>query len=142
MENKQLRTFIDELGALQEELAPLKPKIKRAEALRKIVSDAVACGPHEGCKLDGNQYTALVSERENQRFITSMSKLFRILKQRVFLANCSFTLKNVELLVPPEQRGDLIGSAPTGSRTVTTYRLTATQLPTGNRRIPALEKVA
>ncbi len=120
-----LKAQIDELGALELELAPMRPKIKRAEALRKSVAAAFTGAPEESGKLDGDKFIALIGERSNQRSITSMPKLFAILKKDVFLENCSFTLGKLEELVPPDLQIGLIEEKRTGSRTVTTYKLAA-----------------
>ena len=121
METKILRGIIDELGALDEELAPLKPKIKRAESLRKLVSGVWQGPATEGAKIEGDRYVALVSARDNQRFLTSIRKVAKAMGAK-FWQHCAITLKAVEEHLDPEIAQALIGEAFTGPRHVTTYR--------------------
>ncbi len=125
----ELKAQIDELGALEEELAPIQPKLKRITLLRKAVAeaaDAVIPKPGDSRKLDGGKYVALVGPRKSERFIKSMAKVFNIVTKAVFLANCSMALKKVEELVPdPQQQAQLIGCGLTGSRSVDTYKIAA-----------------
>lgn len=119
----ELAAQIDELGAIEEQLAPLKPKIKRAEALRKVIAAAVE-DPADSKKFDGTRFCALVGARQNQRFIKSMPGLFKLIGKTAFLEVCRVTLDAVEKLVGNEgELAKLIGTAQTGPRDVKTYRI-------------------
>lgn len=124
----ELKAQIDELGALEEEIAPIQPKLKRVTLLRKAVAEAAdaVSQPGESRKLDGTKYVALVGPRKSERFIKSIAKVFSIVGKALFLDNCSMTLKKVEELVPdPQQQAQLIGCELTGTRSVDTYKIAA-----------------
>ncbi|HYY70135.1 MAG TPA: hypothetical protein VE734_10405 [Terriglobales bacterium] len=125
MDAKQLGELIDELGAIEEEIAPLKGKIKRAEALRKMMAAAHTGAAGEGLRLAGKAYVALVSARDTKRYVKSMRGAAKALGMALFYKLATVTLGALEENLPPETCAQLIASEQSGPRHVTTYRLAA-----------------
>ena len=122
------KRIVDRLGVLEDEIAPHKPAIKEAEALRKTVrgwTDDDEVDPLANVVYDGSKYQSFVKAAESRRRITSLPKLFRLLKQRKFLALCSFTLKALDDEVTVPLPKGLVVLEPTGPREVLTVKKAA-----------------
>ena len=121
------KRIVDRLGELEDEIAPHKPAIKEAEALRKTVrgwAETDEVDPLATTKYDGAKYESCLTAREMRRRITSLPRLFRFLKQRKFLKLCSFALKALDdnEIVTPK---GLVVLEPTGPREVLTVKKAA-----------------
>jgi hypothetical protein len=67
---EQLAADVDELGALDKELAPFAAKVKRVEALRKAVRAAFADAPaDEPCVATGQRFVIELGPRGEERAI-------------------------------------------------------------------------
>jgi hypothetical protein len=118
----QLAKIVDELGALEKELTPLKPKLDRLDSLRRAVRTAFDSEPADQAYVaDGKKYSVIVGMRAAQRIIPSILKVYSELKPKKFLEHCSFTLKAL----------DAVGAG----------HLAETQL-TGPRSLKVLEKAS
>lgn len=68
--DKALAAAVDELGALEAELAPLKPKLARAEALRKTLRDRFEGEPAEkDCEARGARFIAALGPKATERTV-------------------------------------------------------------------------
>lgn len=125
--NPTVEELVDQLGPIEAALnAPyaliVKDNQRRAEALRKLITEQVAGVPAATITLQGKQYTAVLGPRENQTKIVSMAKVWKAVGSKAFLAACSFTLKALEQLISdPIERAKLLKTDRTGSRSVKTF---------------------
>jgi hypothetical protein len=124
-----MRELIDELGALEAELAPvlavIKPKTERVKWLKDQISEQTPAGQQA---VQGLVYGASVNEAANERTITSMPRLFRTIGQGEFLSRCGFPLGEFDKLVKSGQitaseKAVLLKEENTGSRKITTFLL-------------------
>jgi hypothetical protein len=92
--------MVDELGALEHELAPLKPKIARAELLRSSVraayADYVAA---EAYTVEGQHYSLSIGARAHEKKV-DLPRLFRAIGPKIFLLLCQVTQKALAEAVP------------------------------------------
>jgi hypothetical protein len=113
----QRRAIIDEFGGLQHEVEAFKPTRERYEALSKEIRGWYEKESGEQPYLEeGARYVLQVSAATNERTITSMPKLFRILGIDAFLRFCRFPLAVVDVEVPAPRHKDFIAEAMTGPR--------------------------
>ena len=119
----EMERWIDELGALEEDLAPHQAKIKRIPELRNLIST------HSGLQADqtgivhGREYTAMVGARKFESVI-DIVKVFAKVGKAKFLRACSITQKAMAdvLEIPEAERDALVTKEQTGPRDVKTYR--------------------
>ena len=109
----------DEFGSLDQQIALLKPAMKRHDVLRKMFQDRYSLSdPAQSFSLPGRKFTVQVGPRNEERQVISIGNVFALLKKDVFLRACSITLKKLEALVTPEQLETLVRKARTGTRPV------------------------
>jgi hypothetical protein len=101
--------LVDELCALENELAPLKPKIARAEALRKALRAAFDASP---------------ATESFERLIDHPS-LIAIGGTKLFLAHARITLGALEEHWPAGVASRVVSLGATGSRKLTTFEIKA-----------------
>jgi hypothetical protein len=115
------RAIVDELGQLEQDIAPLETKEKRAAELRGVVRAwfpkmlATATVTETGHK-----FFCTIGPKQNQTAIASMEAVYSSLNKSRFLAACSFTLKSLKELLPT-QYDSLTVTDRTGSRPVKTF---------------------
>ena len=117
--------IIDELGKLDAELAAMKPKKERADALKtQIQSWADAEFPATQAALyEGKKYAVQVSAKPNKQRIRSMELIFAFLGRLKFLSCCSFTLKAAADNLEPSQYNEAVAlELNVGDRTVRPVR--------------------
>ena len=94
-----LAGIVDELGALEAEMAPHAPKLARIEALRKSLrakyDDA---DPDKAFTAHGETFYSILGPRNLERKIADITKVYRALGRAVFLQRCSFSLRHLEEL--------------------------------------------
>lgn len=114
--------LVDELGQLNQEIAPLEGKKKRAAEIREqIRSWYGAQGATKTFTETGHKFIATIGARENETKIKSMVAVFARLGQAGFLARCAFTLKALKEAVKIDEYNALVSTERTGSRPVDTY---------------------
>lgn len=118
----QLAANVDEMGALEKELAPFAPKIARVEALRKAVRahfvDASAAQPFEA---KGAKFVVQVGPKANERSI-DYAKLWKLAGVAVMRKIATVTLKALEAAVSAEIVAQVVGAPePTGSRSLKVF---------------------
>jgi hypothetical protein len=119
-----LTALADAFGALDAEVQRFKPTAKLHEASRKQIQTLYDPSLAEGAfTLKGRKYEVQIGPRENERKIPSMRKLFRAIKETVFLEHCSFPMKIIDALLPGDKQADLVVTARTGTRPVKAIRL-------------------
>ena len=107
--------IVDELGALETELAPFAAKIARIETLRKALRACYADAPaDQEFTAEGAEFAYLVGEKALERHITSMAAVYKAVGRAQFLARCGFALKHIDEL----GLGHLVEKARTGSRSL------------------------
>lgn len=90
--------MVDELGRLDDQITIWQPTIARASELRKILQGYYANDPaDEMFSLEGNRYTAIFSAK-GRKHIVDKKALYKLLGPKVFVENCDFALKNLEVL--------------------------------------------
>ncbi len=117
--------LVDELGELEEQLAPFQTKIKRVETLRKELRDWAeqdGVPAPEACTYHGRLYTAEVTARGFQQRITSISRVFKLLTPARFLKLCTITLAAIQEHLTAEQYAEVVVQEQTGPRKVRTFR--------------------
>jgi hypothetical protein len=110
---------VDEAGALELELAPVKPKIRRLDDLRKTIRgwyDHEAAG--EAFCAYGETYVATVGARGNETVIHDMPSVFEVAGKDKFLAACKLTIGALGELVDPALASAVTSQTQTGSRAI------------------------
>lgn len=112
---------IDELGALERECAPYKPKFDRIAFLRDAVrAHFDASPPAEPFTASGDHYSVLVGPRAIERTIDP-AKLIKAAGLKVYATLARITLKALEAGVSPAIAAGCVTSAATGARKLTTF---------------------
>lgn len=119
---EQVREIIDELGALDERLAPVRRDAKRYDALRRqVLSWYEHVPPETAYRVEGNTFAVEVGPRANERFVVSMVKLRKALGTHwARVARVAITVVD-QYLTRDQQRG-LIETRQTGPRALSVYR--------------------
>lgn len=107
---------MDELGALERELAPLAFKIARIEPLRKAIREHFKDEPADKLFLaTGEKFAVSVGARSRER-VTNIPALIKAIGARAFNAIASVTVKKLEAEVPAAIVEDVSTFALTGFR--------------------------
>ena len=117
-----LAAIADELGLLEKELGPWKPKLARAEMLRKALRAACDERPVEhDCHVEGARFIAWLGAKPNVRTVNAV-KLLKLITARAFasLATCTLTALE-ENSIDPAVIAQVVESAPTGCRPLTIF---------------------
>src|SRR4051794_36477 len=113
--------LIDELGALEIELAELKGKEARAKAIRELLrKEAVEFPDHMSVMFDGIRYAVQLSPKENERTILNKWTVFEAVGLDVFVSIATIPLGKLDEALPHAEASGLVKKERTGSRTVTT----------------------
>lgn len=116
---------IDELGALEKELAPFKAKIARVEALRKTLRAAFAdIAPLVTFEKRGGKFGLAVGACASERHINE-AHLIRLIGLKKYATIASVTLGALEEHVGADIQSAVVSSAATGSRRLNTFELAA-----------------
>jgi hypothetical protein len=118
--------LLDELGKLGEDLAGVKAKAERFEALKRIVrgwADAEADAEAE-IAYEGKLYVVQASAKPNERSADNRALLKRI-GQAAFLKVARVTVKAMEAILPGDEVARLTIEERTGSRRITAARRAA-----------------
>lgn len=120
---------IDELGALEKEFAPLRPKLARIELLRKSIRERYAASPAEkDFTAEGVRFMVAVGPRANESVI-NYPKLLKAIGAKLFCSIAKTTLKALEENVACGVRADVITIEAVGPRSLKTFERGAPELP-------------
>lgn len=120
LREKELAAQVDELGALEAEIAPFKQKIVRVDALRKAIRARFdASPPLSSCEAPGKAYTAILGPCATQRWINP-ALLIKAIGAKAYSAIATVTLAALERNVSAEIAAGVITSKATGGRTLIT----------------------
>ena len=93
---------VDELGALQEEIA--KRQLREKELIREIRGWADAdAKPGKPIVYEGRMYLAPVTAKGSRQKVTDKLKVFLMLGKEEFLDSCGFTVEKAEKVLTAEQ---------------------------------------
>lgn len=121
-----LAAQIDELGALEKELAPFKAKIARVEALRKAFRGLWIDVPAEkSFEQRGLAFGLTVGARGFERKVDEPG-LIKAIGVKRYAAIAHVTLGAVEENVAPATAAGVISTAQTGPRRMSTFELVKT----------------
>ena len=113
-----LAQLIDEYGDLDAKVTLFKPTLVRHEETRKLIQVCYGASAADQSFIEhGARFTCIVGQRENERKITDMRKLAKLLKDR-FFSICSVPLKKLDAELPADQHIGLVTQARTGTRSV------------------------
>jgi hypothetical protein len=111
---------VDELGALERELAPVQLKISRVEALRKAIRAHFDASPaDQPFEATGERFLVAVGPRATQRSINFV-KLIKLLGAARFAKFATCTLAALAEHAPGME-ASVVTSAPTGARPLKTF---------------------
>lgn len=115
-----LAALVDEYGRLSGELAPIKPKLRRLDAVAKLLRASVPekVKPEESATLAGIQYEAILGPREERTVIAANAAVYKKLGKDGFLEVAGVTLKALEEHVHPLVVAELTHKERTGSRAI------------------------
>jgi hypothetical protein len=110
--------WIDELGSLEKELAPLKTKIQRVEMLRKQIRTAAETGSATAeIQVSGSRYIAILGPRGNQTII-NLPELVKRIKAAAFAKFATTTLSALQQHVDAETVEAVTATEATGPRSL------------------------
>ena len=92
----QRKKIVDEYGALDAELVPVRAKLRRSDELAKIIRSWHAETPEESVTSAGDRYKVVLSICGLQTRIVSMAGVYQALGHDRFLEHASVTLKALE----------------------------------------------
>jgi len=121
-----LARAVDELGALEAELAPLKPKLARAEALRKALRDRFEGeAPEKACEARGARFIAALGPKAIERTV-DVADLTKRIGWKLVLPLAKVALNALTRLTDPpavNAANASITSAATGPRPLKLFEL-------------------
>jgi hypothetical protein len=124
-EAKERKALVDELGAIDAELALLKPKVDRAKYVRDVIAGwYVDEKPEAAMMADGTKYSAVVSAMGNKRTVISTAAVRKRLGDQEFMAHCSVGLGVLDELLTVAELPEFVKSERSGARTVKTIAKT------------------
>jgi len=93
---KTLEEMVDELGDLEKELMPLRPKMKRADDLRSEIRSRYDEKPEDkSFSIEGDRFALNVGARKIQKHV-NIAKLYKSVKLSVFLKIVGVTLTSLK----------------------------------------------
>jgi len=118
-----LAAQVDELGALEAELAPLKPRIARAEALRSALRARFEGSPADAaCEARGRRFIAALGPKATERTV-DVAALGKSIGLKALCTLAKVTLKAATAYGEAFGHGVKIDSAPTGARPLKLFEL-------------------
>jgi len=118
-EIEQRKQIVDEFGALDQELAAVKAKLRRREELAKAIrswhADADAESTHTS---SGDEYEVILGAREMETHLAPMPEIFQALGKEKFLEACSMTVKGLQAAAEASVVLRLTRKEQTGSRSL------------------------
>jgi hypothetical protein len=112
---------IDELGALEKEFAPLRPKLARIEMLRKVIrAHFDASPPASPFEASGARFICMIGPRAVERAI-NYKALIKAIGLKAFALIARVTLGALEEGVPCGVVAAVVTSDNTGARSIKTF---------------------
>lgn len=112
--------LVDELGALEKEMAPHAQKLARIEQLRKALRAACIAPADKEWTVEGQRFSAVLGMRGNEQAI-GFSALVKAIGAKAFALFAKCTLKDLEAHCAPAIVAGVVSSARTGSRSLKTF---------------------
>lgn len=110
--------IVDEIGALERELEPAKPKIARLDLLRKALRSFYEDKPAASSFLaQGERFDIAVGAKAYET-VVNVPKLFKEAGAALFMKIVSVTKKALESQVSPEIAMSVLSTEQTGTRTL------------------------
>jgi hypothetical protein len=120
---------VDELGDLEKELAPLRPKIARLELLRKSVRSRFDDSPaDESFDAVGDRFVVSVGARSMES-IVDMPRLIKLAGIKLVQTFARVTLKDLEAHTTFAMRAQVVSQQQTGYRTLKALERGKPELP-------------
>mgnify|MGYP006421951073 CR=1 FL=1 len=112
--------MIDELGALEEELATLSQKKKKADALKTKIRKALDIGiaPDEDGTEEGQYYRLTFGAKGVERTVADKMPLIEILGESTFVSLANFRLTDLDKYLTEDEKARVITQDRTGSRSL------------------------
>lgn len=116
--------LVDELGALEKEMAPHAQKLARIEALRKALRAACPVADAEPWSVTAKKFCVILGPKALERSI-DFGELVKKIGAKAFAAFAKTTLKDLEAHVAPDVVASVVKSLNTGSRSLKTFERAA-----------------
>jgi hypothetical protein len=117
----QIADQVDELGALERELRPYTPKLKRIDELRKTIRASFDTLPAaQGTEAVGKTYFAVIGPRAIERSIDP-AKLVKAIGLKMYARLSTITLKMLTDNVDATIAAGVVSSSQTGARTLNVF---------------------
>ncbi len=123
MTTSERQGFVDEFGELSRRVTEFAPVAARHKQLKELISSWFEDSPSEPCSAQGKLYRVDLGPRSNERKITNMRKLYRLIGVSKFLDWCTFPLSAVDRLTT--DTSSFLETTQTGPRKVTAVLLAA-----------------
>jgi hypothetical protein len=117
----QFAPLVDELGALEVEMAPHAQKLKRIDALRKALRGACPAKPAAQWTVDGNRFIAVLGPCSNQRLV-DIPALVKAIGATMYAKFATCSLKDIEEYVAPAIVAAVVTDHASGSRPLETFQ--------------------
>lgn len=109
--------IIDKFGELDRKVREFKPFADQHEKLKKQIQAWYDGEPADSSHVaEGASYSVQISARGNERTITNILKVYRLLGLQIFLDHCSIPLKHIDKLIDPGKHALFLTEAQTGTR--------------------------
>jgi hypothetical protein len=129
-----LAKLADELGDLELELAPLKAKFARLDAIKLAIRGAYkTASAGDAYQVDGKRWTVLVGVCGNQTVVDVLA-LFKLVGAKVFLSIAGVSLKAIQENCAAEVLGAVVSTRLSGSRQLTTIPVKPAKPLSQNRK--------
>lgn len=126
-----LAAMADELGELEKEIEPHRPKFARVDVLRAAIRAAFAKGdPGKRYQVDGETYTVLLGKAGNVS-VVHKSELLKLVGPAKFSECASITLKALEDNFSADVLGAVVSLEAIGPRVLTVVAKSAAAAETG-----------
>ncbi len=112
--------LVDELGALEQLMAPHAQKLARIDMIRKTLREACPAAPDAEWTVDGERFSTVLGMRANASVI-SFSGVVKAIGAAAYAKFATCTLKALEEHVAPGVRANVISSERSGPRTIKTF---------------------
>jgi hypothetical protein len=111
-----MAAMVDELGSLEEELAPHKSKLARVEVLRKALrAPYLDADPNTTFLADGERFRALIGAAGNQSYVDGLL-LLKLVGAQKFAAAATVSVSALQANFTADIAGAVTRTAQTGVR--------------------------
>jgi hypothetical protein len=111
-----ISAIVDEIGVLEAELAPIKPKLNRLDALRRSIRlHCAGEAPTKELVIGGSHFYAFVGPCAFEQSVNNV-KLAKLISPRAFVDLAKVALTDLKTSIEPRIAAAVIESAQTGTR--------------------------